>query len=270
MKFSLLISVYKVNNSIFFDQALQSIVTSSVLPDEVVLVCDGKLTDKLEQVIDNYIDKLPIVLVKLENNVGLGLALQAGLKQCSHEWVARFDADDICCHSRFEMQINFLQKKIDIDILGGQIIEFDESPDEATAVKKRVPLDHQIIQQYAKSRNPMNHMTVMFRKSAVLAAGNYQHSPLYEDYDLWIRMLMENYRFANIDKLLVYARTGESMYERRGGLSYAKQEIIMQIKFHRLGFITFSQLIKNLGYRVPVRVIPNKLRKIVYLNFLRQ
>lgn len=269
MKFSVLMSVYKADNPVFFGQALQSIVVSTIMPTEVVLVSDGQLTAELKQVIDNYQYKLPIHLLRLESNVGLGLALQAGLKQCTYEWVARFDADDICCDDRFAKQLSFLESNPNIDILGGQIIEFNKSPNEAVAVKKSVPLKHQFIQQYAKSRNPMNHMTVIFRKSAVLEAGNYQYAPLYEDYDLWVRMLLNESKFANIDEVLVYARAGKSMYQRRGGLSYAKQEAIMQIRFHKLGFISFFNLIKNLTFRIPVRLAPNRLRATIYSVFLR-
>lgn len=269
MKFSVLMSVYQADNPVFFGQALQSIVMSTVTPTEVVLVCDGKLTAELEQVVDDYQHKLFIHLLRLESNVGLGLALQAGLKHCTYEWVARFDADDICCDDRFQKQLDFLKSNPNIDILGGQIIEFSKSLKEKTTVKKRVPFEHKKIEKYAKIRNPMNHMTVIFRKSAVLEAGNYQYAPLYEDYDLWVRMLLNENNFANIDEVLVYARTGKSMYQRRGGLSYTKQEAIMQIRFYKLGFISFFDLIKNLVFRIPVRLTPNKLREIIYLKILR-
>lgn len=269
MKFSVLMSVYQADNPIFFDQALKSIVANTIQPTEVVLVCDGKLTTELEQVIDDYQHKLPMHLLRLESNVGLGLALQAGLKYCTYEWVARFDADDICCMDRFERQVCFLQQHPNIDVLGGQIIEFNNNPHEHNAHRKLVPMSHDRIHRYTKSRNPMNHMTVMFRKSAVIEAGNYQHRPLYEDYDLWVRMLLSANKFANIDEVLVYARAGNSMYHRRGGLSYAKQEAIMQIKFYKLGFISFFDLIKNLIFRIPVRLAPNRLRGAIYSIFLR-
>lgn len=269
MKFSVLMSVYQADNPVFFGQALQSIVMSTITPTELVLVCDGKLTAELEQVIDNYQHKLPINLLRLDNNVGLGLALQAGLKHCTYEWVARFDADDICCDDRFAKQIVFLKSNPNIDVLGGQILEFNEYPNEENIIKKRVPLQHERIKKYASSRNPVNHMTVMFRKSTVLEAGNYQHAPLYEDYDLWIRMLLNGYRFTNISDVLVYARAGNEMYKRRGGLSYARQEIKMQMKFQKSGFISSTCLIKNLMVRVPIRLMPNSLRKIAYSKFLR-
>lgn len=270
MKFSVLISVYQSDSPIFFGHALQSVLENTVQPTEIVLVCDGKLTAELDQVIDRYCDKLPINLIKLDSNVGLGRALQVGLKHCKYEWVARFDADDLCCIDRFEKQIAFSKNNPAVDIFGGQIIEFSDFPEENNTVKKRVPLEHKTIKKYAKSRNPINHMTVMFRKSTVLEAGNYQYAPLYEDYDLWVRMLLGGKKFANLKDTLVYARTGKNMYERRGGLQYAKQEIRMQTSFYKLGFISHFSLIKNLAFRIPVRLMPNKLRGTIYSILLRK
>lgn len=269
MKFSVLMSVYKNDVPRFFEQALQSVKSNSIKPTEVVLVCDGLLTDELEQVIVKYKDKLALNLVRLESNVGLGTALQLGIEYCQYEWIARFDADDICDLTRFEKQINFIKNYSDIDILGGQIIEFNENVDEKKLKRKRVPIIQDDIYIYAKSRNPMNHMTVMFRKSAVIAAGNYQNAQYYEDYDLWVRMLLKGYKFANMDEFLVYARAGEGMYGRRGGMNYLKQEICMQIKFFDLQFISLFQLSKNLTLRMPVRLLPNRVRGIIYSKLLR-
>lgn len=270
MKFSLLMSVYKYDNVKFFEQALQSIEANSIIPADFVLICDGHLTDELNRVIDGYRDRLPINVVRLPINVGLGRALQLGIKHCHCEWVARFDADDICSSNRFANQVAFIEKNSSIDIVGGQIIEFVDDPNEIGASKKQVPTDHNRIYNYARLRNPINHMTVMFRKSAVLEAGNYQHAPLYEDYDLWVRMLMKGYKFANVNEILVYARAGDKMYQRRGGLSYARQETVMQYNFYKLGFLSSFQLIENLILRIPIRLIPNNIRKLIYSKLLRQ
>ena len=270
MKFSLLMSVYKADDSLFFSQALQSIELSSVIPTEVILVCDGQLTSELEKVIDTYHLILPINLIRLPSNVGLGKALQIGVTHCQYEWIARFDADDICSLGRFAEQIAFIKEQPSIDVIGGQIIEFDNNPHEQSAHKKCVPIYHDDIYHYAKSRNPINHMTVMFKKSAVIEVGSYKHAPLYEDYDLWVRMLIKGFRFANIEDVLVYARAGDKMYQRRGGLSYAKQEIIMQHGFYKLGFLSLLQLIKNLTLRIPIRLIPRSVRRVVYSKILRQ
>ena len=269
MNFSLLMSVYKYDDAKFFDQALNSVEISTLKPTDFILVCDGELTHELYKVIDDYRNKLPISIVRLQSNVGLGKALQIGVNHCKCDWIARFDADDICVPDRFIKQVTFIKENPDIDVLGGHILEFVKHPNEIDACKKIVPNIHDQIYSYAKLRNPINHMTVMFKKSAVLKAGNYQHAPLYEDYDLWIRMLMKGFKFANIDEVLVYVRAGHNMYLRRGGMSYAQQEILMQTKFYKLGFISFYQLVKNLVIRVPIRLAPNKIRGFIYGTLLR-
>lgn len=63
----------------------------------------------------------------------------------------------------------------------------------------------------------------MFKKSAVLSSGGYKETfHLFEDYYLWIRMLMNGYKFKNIDDILLDMRTSKRMYARRGGMQYAK------------------------------------------------
>ena len=270
MKFSLLMSVYQYDNASFFKQALQSIEANSIKPTDFVLVCDGELTPELDEIIEDYTSRLVINVLRLPHNVGLGRALQTGVDKCKCEWVARFDADDICVMDRFSKQISFIKKNPDADVVGGQIIEFANDPNEINARKKVVPTDHRKIANYAKSRNPMNHMTVMIKKSAVLDSGSYQHAPLYEDYDLWVRMLIKGFKFANSDDVLVYVRAGENMHERRGGLNYAKQEAKMQTSFYNIGFISSIDLMRNLAIRIPIRLIPNRLRSLFYSVVLRK
>jgi len=195
--------------------------------------------------------------VRLPQNVGLGRALNAGLQACAHEWVCRMDTDDICHSERFARQLAFVAVHPQIDVCGSQIDEFEHTPADA-AHSRRVPCEHEEIARFAKSRNPINHMTVCYRKLAVLAAGNYQHAPLYEDYDLWVRMLLNGCRFANLPEVLVYARAGDDMYRRRGGWAYAKNELAMQRRFYRTGFLSMAQWAKNVLLRLPVRLLPER------------
>nr|WP_270808472.1 glycosyltransferase [Aeromonas sp. QDB25] len=262
-------SVYHKDSPNDFEEALNSLVSSVVRPDEVVLVEDGPLGDDLQSVISSFSDKLPFRNVKLASNVGLGKALSIGLRECSHEWVARFDSDDICHPARFKTQIAFIQQRQHIDIIGTAIAEFESSKADIHAYRKP-PINHDEIVEYAKSRNPFNHMTVMYRKSKVLEAGSYQDNYLYEDYALWVRMINNGAITANIPEILVYARTGNGMEIRRGGFKYACSEISAQLDFYNSGFINKLQLCKNLLVRVPVRLLPGGLRKSVYRNFLRK
>lgn len=269
MKFSVLMSLYAKENPDNLQQCLLSLTNQTLLADEIVLVFDGVIGGDLQQVINDFSDKLPFKFVKLDKNVGLGQALNVGLQHCSYEWVLRMDTDDICVPERFSKQIDFIKHNPDIVVFGGQIIEFKEKVDDSQ-VLKQVPTNHKKILAYAKSRNPINHMTVAFKKSAVLAVGSYHHAPLYEDYDLWVRLLVNQQKFANLSDILVYARAGQAMYERRGGLNYAKHECAIQYQFYQLGFLNSFQLLKNLAIRLPVRLLPNFVRSGIYKRLLRK
>ncbi|MFW2176551.1 MULTISPECIES: glycosyltransferase family 2 protein [unclassified Moraxella] len=269
MKFSVLMSLYDKEQPNYLQACLQSLVAQTLPADEIVLVFDGSINPHLQQVVNDFKSKLPLKIIALEKNVGLGQALNAGLNQCSHEWVIRMDTDDICVDNRFAMQIAYIEQHPSIDVLGGQIIEFEGNISNGKA-SRQVPTTHEAILQSAKSRNPINHMTVAFKKSAVLKVGSYRHAPLFEDYDLWVRLLLAGQQFANLPDVLVYARAGEAMYERRGGLDYAKYELDIQGKFYQQGFLTLTQMIKNLAIRLPVRLLPNGLRSWVYQKLLRK
>lgn len=269
MKFSVLMSLYAKEKAEYLQQCLLSLTQQTLLADEIVLVFDGEIGDDLQQIVHDFEDKLPFKIVKLEKNVGLGQALNLGLAQCCHDWVFRMDTDDICLPNRFEKQMDFIQNNPEISVVGGQIIEFKEKIDDSQTIKQ-VPILHEQIVKYAKSRNPINHMTVAFRKSVVVAVGNYRHAPLYEDYDLWVRLLIDGQKFANLPDVLVYARAGNAMYERRGGWDYAKNEWVMQKSFYQLGFLTRLQMLKNLIIRLPVRLLPNTVRACIYQVLLRK
>ena len=119
-------------------------------------------------------------------------------------------------------------------------------------------------------RNPENHPVIMFRKQAVLAAGGYQHFPLFEDYYLWIRMLQNGAKFYNIQESLLYFRFSPAMFKRRGGLKYVTTELRFQNQLRNLGFITSSEYLYNVFIRVITRMMPNTLRAILYKKALRK
>lgn len=269
LHFSLLMAVYHQDSPQFLHEALRSIQVCSRPPDEVVLVCDGLLTKELYLVIGEFKYALKMNVIQLKENHGLGIALREGLTHCKYELVARFDADDICCPERFAKQIQYFIDFPLTDILGGQIREFKRDISDAY-FSRQVPLSHNAIYNFAKLRNPFNHMTVMFKKSSVMASGSYKDDYLYEDYSLWVRMLNAQSHTANLPETLVYARAGIEMYERRGGLSYALAEFKQQLLFYRTGFLSWFEFVRNITMRLPVRLLPNKLRALFYSRYLRR
>ena len=218
-KFSVLMSVYFKENPNYLDLSLKSIlIDQTILPTEVILIEDGKLTDELDNIILKYKNKFPKILkiYPFKNNQGLGKALEIGLKKCKYNIVMRMDTDDIAVKNRFELQLNYMKLHRDVSACGGFIAEFDKDPYTEELRIKKMPLNYQEVVQYAKFRNPLNHMTVCFRKKDILDVGNYQPLFYLEDHYLWSRLLVNGKKIENIPEVLVYARIGDGFLERRG------------------------------------------------------
>lgn len=269
--FSVLMSLYERENPSYLAQALDSVLGQTMRPAEIVVVKDGPLTGALYETLARYQRNNPGLfrMVSLAENMGLGLALKAGLSKCSFELVARMDTDDVCCEDRFEKQLACMERHPDLALLGSFIREFSVSPDSPESVTV-LPCSHSEILEFAKRRNPFRHMTVIFRKSAVLDSGGYRDFPYFEDYDLWVRMLQHGYRTANLPEYLVNVRANRAMFARRGGLKYLRQEIKFQKLLHWTGFISTAELIENILVRGAVRLLPNEVRELAYKFFLRQ
>ena len=268
--FSVLMAVYKKEQPLFFKEALRSVFEQSLIPNEVVLVKDGPLTEELEQIIVDFSSKNEqLKVITLEKNQGLGEALRIGLNACSFDLVARMDSDDICKPYRFEKQIAFLKEHKEITIVGSWIEEFSDCKEEIEAIRE-LPQEDKQLKIFMKWRNPFNHMTVMFRKKDILAVGGYQPFYLLEDYYLWNRLANANYYFANIGESLLWASGGYTMLERRGGWKYVVSESKLLKFMYRSGRINIVEFGANLMMKSIIRLIGKHLRHTIYTFFLRK
>lgn len=269
-KFSVLLSLYVKENPLYLQECFDSLLSQTRPAAEWVIVEDGPLSQELYQVLTSYQERYPglIKRVPLEKNVGLGLALREGMLHCSYELVARMDTDDIAGQERFEKQLACFERNPELDICGSHIREFENDPQRPHAVRK-VPLNHDAIMRYQKSRSAFNHVTVMFKKSSVLKAGNYEDAPLMEDDMLWVRMLLAGAKGMNIDEYLVDVRTGAGMIERRGGLAYLKKYCAGRRKILETGFISQFEYYKTVAIQVVVALVPQQLRALIFEKLLR-
>lgn len=262
MKFSVLMSLYFKEKPEYLTECFESLKNQTVQADEIVVVFDGAITPELEQVMQNFAEILPLNIVRLEQNQGLGKALNHGLTHCRNEWVFRMDTDDICIPERFEKQIAFIEQNPDTIIFGGQIAEFGSDINDIVSYR-RVPTETKAIVEFTQKRCPFNHMTVAYQKSAVLKCGGYQD--LQEDYYLWIKLVALGKKVANLPEILVYARVGNGMVGRRCGIAQAKAEWRLFKLKHQVGmqnvvsgFITFT-----------MRVIPRLLPTVLLTQFYK-
>ena len=250
---------------------MESVFNQSVVSNDIVIVFDGPLTIELENVIQMYKDRFPTIIkiIRLEKNQGLGNALNIGLKYCENDLVARMDTDDIAKRCRCEKQLAFMNSNPMISIVGSNISEFINCPDEVVSYRK-VPERNDDIIRFAHKRNPFNHMTVMFRKKVIESVGGYMDMPLAEDYYLWVRLLQKGYMGANIQENLVYARIGNNMIKKRGGVSYARKIYKLRKKMYNMEFISFSEFMLYTVVHGLTAIVPAVLREKIYLLFVRK
>lgn len=260
---TILQSVYYKDNHEHLDLCLQSLYQQTIKINRIVIVKDGKIPDELENVLIKWQSLLPLFVVGYSENKGLAYALNYGLQFCETEFVARMDSDDICYNDRFEKQINFMIDNPDIVLTSSFAEEFYINPNEIDSIKK-IPLNYSNIQEYIKTRNPFNHMSVFFKKSAIIDVGGYSPVPFFEDYDLWIRLIQKGYKAKNMSECLVKARIGNDMIGRRHGFAYAKHEFNFIMRQYSTGFINMFEFIKIILLRIPLRLLPKPLLRIIY------
>ena len=272
-KISVCTSVYKNDKPEFVRVALDSmLVHQSVKPDEIVLVQDGPVPEDLSLLLSEYEDKYSDVMhiIRLDKNGGLGNALRLGVENAKYYIIARMDSDDICLPGRFEKQLAYLEAHPECDIVGGQMTEFIDTPENIVGTRE-VPLTNEEIYEFMKSRCALNHVTVMFRKESVLKAGNYQDWFWNEDYYLWVRMMMAGCKFANIPDVAVNVRSGADQYARRGGKKYFDSEIGIKKLMLDKKMITRREYLINYIERFIIQLmLPSSIRGWVFRKFARK
>lgn len=265
-KYSVLMSLYKKENPEYLKSSIDSMLNQSVKPDEIVMVEDGPLTPELYAVLDSY----PILhRVRNKTNLGLGLALNAGLKECRNELVARMDTDDCSKPERCEKQLARFLEKPYLSIVGSHIDEFVD--DISNVISQRiVPTTSDDIYNFAKKRSAFNHPTVMYSKTAVLENNGYSDLKRNQDVDLFGRMQFEGYKAENIDEALLWFRSSDELAKRRKSWQNTWSYIATIRKFWKMGYSSFADYAMVGIAQTGMYLMPVKVQNFVYKKFLRK
>lgn len=265
---SVLMSLYSKETPANLKASLDSILAQTLLPTEIVIILDGPITSSLQAVLDAAQAQSSLLRIfPQRQNKGLGVALAIGVKACTNELIARMDTDDIADQKRLQRQSAVFANTPEFSICSSNIVEFEGNISHVIGHRK-VPEHDDEIRHFSKQRNPFNHMAVMFKRSYVLAAGNYQPLAGFEDYYLWVRMLKRGAVAYNIQSDLVHARTGADMYTRRGGIRYLISGLRGRYRIYREGLGSLKDFVKVAMIHIVISLIPNKLRGIVYAKKL--
>jgi len=267
-KFSVIIPVYKLESPNFLSDALGSIINQSKVPSEIIIVVDGLIGKDLNNVIENLTSKNEIVIIRLKQSVGPGMARHAGILKSKHNIIALMDSDDLSRNNRFKEELDILINK-DIDVVGGWIEEFNSKPGDLNRFRI-TPEKHDKIVSYSKWRMPSNHVTLVFKKEAYFKTGGYKSMRYLEDYDLVGRMLRTGIKFHNVQKVLVDVRVGNQMHDRRRGMSFLTPELKIFSDMYSSGYIGIWQYICNIFIRVVIRLLPSRIMSQLYTKLFRK
>lgn len=266
-RYSVLMSLYSGERPEHLRLAVDSMLNQTAVPDEIVLVEDGSLTDELYQVIAEYKEYLHIVVN--EKNVGLGLALNRGLRECRNELVARMDTDDISKPDRCEKQLLRFEEKPYLSVVGTWIDEFAETPSNIVS-KRVVPTDSHEIYEFSKRRSAFNHPTVMYSRTAVLENGGYADLRRNQDVDLFGRMLYNGCLAENIDESLLLFRASDALAKRRKSRENTWSYIGIIRRFWRMGYAGFFDFVIVLAAQMGIYLMPVKVQNYIYRKLLRK
>ncbi|MHC4173207.1 MAG: glycosyltransferase [Planctomycetota bacterium] len=263
-------STYIKDRPEYLDVAIESIISQTRLPDEIVVVKDGPVTKELSDIVEKWRKERPglFKVVPLLKNHGLGVALQAGLKECSHDIVARMDADDISCPERFEKQLKFLQENPDVALVSSWMAYFEDNPDQIVFIR-RMPQKHGDISKIARFRNPVCHAPAMFRCSEIEAVGGYTHRRRNQDYHLFARMLLNGSKITCIPEPLYKCRCNSNFLRRRASFQHMLSMIKLQNEFLRMGFISYPQYLFNISVRITARILGVTVTRFIRTRLLK-
>lgn len=270
-KYSVLMPLYIKDNPEWLKVSLDSMLKQSLPPYEIVFICDGPITDSIKDVLKEEECKTNTIfnIVPLEKNVGLGVALSIGIQHCSCDYVARMDADDYSVPNRCEEQMEFLITHPEIDLVGSNVEEFIGDINNVVS-HVVLPEKQDEIEKFAKRRCPIRHPSLIYKKSAVLQAGNYRDYRHAQDYNLIVHMLLSGAKMYNVQKPLVYMRVSPDFYKRRGGIKQAKLVLRLKKEFLDLGFYSTKDFVISGIGNAAICVLPNKLREAFYKGVLRK
>lgn len=268
--YSVLISIYLKERPEYLEQSLRCVLNQTVPPNEIVIVKDGPLTEALENILNKFSREYQNLfnIISYEQNMGLWYALSVGVPACKNELIMRMDVDDWMFTNRAEKQLCVFRDHPEYGCVGTLVTEFEGDIDNPIALVE-LPETQKDILSYGKKRCPFRHPTLMFKKSVVMAAGNYQEMPFFEDYDLYMRLASTGCIFYNIQESLVYVRTSPDFYARRGNRSYLHMMLHFKKTCLERGDYSFIEFLACTVPHVIVCLIPNNLRAFVYKHLLR-
>lgn len=269
-RFSALLTVYAGESPVFLDECLASIAAQELMPDEVVVIQDGRITHELAAVLDKYLDVFDgrLHITGYSKNRGRGYASNMGINRCTGDIIIKIDSDDLYAPEMFRTVVACFAADKALDIMGSFLTEFDNETGREIALKK-TPVTHEEILAYSRMRSPFNNSGLAFRRSTALAVGGYNDLERCEDYDFAVRMLAYGAKSANLPRPLVRCRVTKAHMKRRGSWGNTRYFVKVRLQNYMGGFCTLREFLLPCAMQVVLFILPSGFTGWFYQRFLR-
>jgi len=266
---AIIMSLYHNDKADELTECLESIFNQSYKEYDLLLYYDGLIETATRSVIDSFaIERsMPIYTIEFDVNHGLAFGLNQLITSYSgYEYYVRMDADDIMREDRIEEQVAFLESNLDIDVVGSDYFEFSNDGKYIKTV--RFPSTHKEMEALFAYRNPIAHVSAVFRKSYFDKAGLYPLNTIKdEDTVMWLNGFLSECRFANLSLPLVKVRISDAFFKRRSG--HNKSYADMKNRFLVINQMNYSKkyyLVAIIKYIIQV-TFPPTLMRLMYSKF---
>ena len=265
--YSVLMSVYAKVKCEELRLSIESMLNQTVFPEQFVIVYDGPLDSRIQDTISGYCSMYPnlFTIVKLETNMGLAAALNAGLDACRNELVARMDSDDYSLPERCEYQLREFEKDKELALLGTMTKTFVDNPENTSEFIKYRPTTEAEIKKAIRRNSPFSHPSVMYKRSIVIKCGYYDPElRRSQDHDLFSKIINAGYVARNIDKVLLLFRADDSMMKRNKNKESSIARIEVQkrlLKRHECSIFDFVYIYIMMICSI---IVPVSIYKKVY------
>lgn len=254
------------NNGRYLEEFLNSVINSSALPKELIIVNDGS-TDNSLDVLSRY-NLEYLTVIELNNNVGFANALNVGVKKATAKYILRVDPDDVLEPTRIEKQHIFLNTNGAIDLTGSNVLYFNEKI-ENTVGSSNFPENSELIRKrYTKGEHGLLHGTIMGKTDLFKKYGYCQKHVPAEDYDIFARMINDGATAQSISEALTFVRIHQNSVSNSLPFSTVKKTYDLRDKIFKTKTSVFIIIINylNLKYYRKYYFEKNWLKKIWFLG----
>ena len=235
VKVSVIMGTYNPASEGGLRQALDSIRRQTLQEWEMILCDDGSDASHAGMIRRMVKTDERIVLLRNEENRGLGYSLNRCLSRAKGKYIARMDDDDISMEKRLEKEYDFLERHPQYEWVGTNAELFDGGGTWGTDFMPERPRAEDFLRY-----SPYIHPSVMFRRQFLVECGGYQTAELTrrcEDYELFMRLHGRGARGYNIQESLLAYREDKTSYQRRTARTRGSEAVVRLDGFHKLGIL---------------------------------